>query len=329
MALCRPGLAVCFDFEFGFCFFFRVELQPTEPGPREEASETAARFPCGGAHVGGTILEQPLYLASMSHELRTPMNAIMGMTDLALAQDLPASAREFLQISKESSSQLLELLNEILDFSRIEAGRLEMESIRFSLIQTVEQVVKTLGARSYEKGLELICEMEDNLPPCVVGDPLRLRQVLVAEDTAANQKLVSHLLGQRGHLVTIAQNGAQAVAFLKEQPFDIVLMDVQMPELDGFQATAAIHQLVDPGKANIPIIALTAHALKGDEEKCLAAGMKSYLSKPLHAQELIQQVERIAEARDGSKISQDQNSNGRNSHSARSQVDLPDDHPWK
>ena len=119
------------------------------------------------------------FLASMSHELRTPMNAILGMTDLALDAQLPSNVRDYLQTSKESADLLLELLNEILDFSRIEAGRFELESAPVRLRKTVEQVVKTLGVRAYEKGLEVVYQVADELPDMVVGDPLRLRQVLM------------------------------------------------------------------------------------------------------------------------------------------------------
>ncbi len=97
------------------------------------------------------------FLASMSHELRTPMNAILGMTDLALGEPLPATARDYLQTARESADLLLELLNEILDFSRIEAGRFELESAPFGLRKTVEQVVKTLGDPGLRKGAGIWC----------------------------------------------------------------------------------------------------------------------------------------------------------------------------
>ncbi|MHB8899585.1 MAG: response regulator [Thermoguttaceae bacterium] len=510
------------------------------------------------------------FLASMSHELRTPMNAILGMTDLALGEQLPPTVRDYLQVSKDSADLLLELLNEILDFSRIEAGRFELECTPFHLVKTVEQVVKTLGIRAYEKSLELVYDLPGELPETVIGDPLRLRQVLMnlvgnaikftpkgevmvqaiveqrtqeavalrfavsdtgigiapenlerifspfmqadssttrrfggtglglaisqriinlmggriwvesqpgegstfhftvtlpivqepqghfqfasdhelfrgvpvlviaesatsrrillhslaswsmepdeasdvpsglakihqaaadnrnyrlvlcdaimpgidgftlaewlqkneqlatpmvlmlsvmdrqahpyqcrqvtktlclekpisrsallnaiakalrlegeisqaaagpprdipsvpirnlrillAEDTRANQKLVLHVLGNRGHAIRVADTGLKAVELLQREDFDIVLMDVQMPEMDGLAATAAIRRLDNAQKARVPIIAMTAHALKGDRERCLAAGMDAYLSKPIDGYEMIEMVERL------------------------------------
>ena len=109
----------------------------------------------------------------MSHELRTPMNAIMGMTDLALGEELSPTLRDYLQTSKQSADGLLELVNEILDLSRIEAGGFQLESTPFDLRKTVEQVVKTLGVRANEKGLELVCDL-GNVPTSTRGRSLAI-----------------------------------------------------------------------------------------------------------------------------------------------------------
>jgi CheY-like chemotaxis protein len=127
-----------------------------------------------------------------------------------------------------------------------------------------------------------------------VSAPARALRVLLAEDTPANQKLVASILIKRGHTVTVAETGQQALQFIELQDFDVILMDVQMPVLDGFQATTAIRKLINPRKATVPIIALTAHALKEDAERCLAAGMDAYLSKPIDVAELTSLIERLA-----------------------------------
>jgi len=115
--------------------------------------------------------------------------------------------------------------------------------------------------------------------------------VLVAEDTAVNRKLVSAVLGQRGHRVTAVENGREAVEALAREAFDLVLMDVQMPEMDGFEAARAIREAERASGAHVPIVALTAHALKGDRERCLEAGMDGYLAKPIDLDQLVAAVE--------------------------------------
>jgi signal transduction histidine kinase/CheY-like chemotaxis protein len=118
-------------------------------------------------------------------------------------------------------------------------------------------------------------------------------RILVAEDNAVNRKLVTALLGKRGHTVVSVVNGREAIAAVTESEFDIVLMDVQMPEMDGLEATAAIRKLEAVTGSHVPIIALTAHAMKGDREICVAAGMDEYLSKPLNPKQLFALIESL------------------------------------
>ncbi len=120
----------------------------------------------------------------------------------------------------------------------------------------------------------------------------RLRLLLV-EDTVANQRLVSRILGKRGHLVEVADDGAVAVKLVREKDFDVVLMDLHLPMMDGFEAAAAIRAIGEPGKSRVPIIALTAHSMQDDQDRCLEAGMNACISKPIDSRELIATVERL------------------------------------
>lgn len=122
-------------------------------------------------------------------------------------------------------------------------------------------------------------------------------QLLLIEDNVVNQKLATCLLEKRGHCVTVAGNGREAIALLKQQTFDVVLMDVQMPEMDGFEATRIIRSGEQKTGAHIPIIAMTAHAMKGDRERCLEVGMDAYVSKPLRPGELIDTIESLVQRR--------------------------------
>jgi two-component system, sensor histidine kinase and response regulator len=119
----------------------------------------------------------------------------------------------------------------------------------------------------------------------------RSLNVLLAEDNVVNQKLAILLLQRRGHTVTLATNGKEALAELRKRDFDLCLMDVQMPELDGLETTAAIRANEKGTSRHLPIVAMTAHAIKGDREICLAAGMDAYLSKPVRADELFRTIE--------------------------------------
>jgi PAS domain S-box-containing protein len=156
-----------------------------------------------------------------------------------------------------------------------------------------EAIARVLGAREQKGAIPLITRYS-------VGDalePMAVLRVLVAEDNAVNQRLAARLLEKRGHRVIVTANGREAVEALANQSFDLVLMDVQMPVMDGFEATAAIREREKHNGVHMPIIALTAHAMKGDRERCLAAGMDGYLSKPIRPPELDQILEKYVARR--------------------------------
>ena len=364
------------------------------------------------------------FLANMSHELRTPMNAIIGMIDVALPKAIDSTVQDCLQTVKGSADLLLMLLNDLLDSAKIESGRLELETAPFSLRRMLDQITRVLSVRASEKGLCFYCRMPDDTPDAVVGDRMRLQQILLnlagnaikftergdveislharsqdgeaclefairdtgigispsglerlfqpfsqadsstsrrfggtglglaiskslvemmggriwvesevgqgstfsfsvrlpltaelppgleapvalpatacaqlrillVEDNPANQKLATYILRGRGHLVETADNGQAAVYLTERNRYDVILMDVQMPGMNGLEATAAIRKRED-GRSRVPIVAMTAHAMRGDREQCLAAGMDGYLSKPINAQEMIASVETLA-----------------------------------
>jgi two-component system, sensor histidine kinase and response regulator len=172
-----------------------------------------------------------------------------------------------------------------------DAGRCRELGITAYLVKPIGQIelmqaIRTaLGEVRQEKGP----------PPLVTRHSLRERNrslhILLAEDNAVNQRVVVRLLEKRGYTLTVAADGKMALSALEKDRFDLVLMDVQMPGMDGFQATAAIRLKEKTTGTHIPIIAMTAHALKGDEERCLAAGMDAYVSKPVQLNELIETIE--------------------------------------
>jgi CheY-like chemotaxis protein len=179
-----------------------------------------------------------------------------------------------------------------------DAQRCRELGIAAYLIKPINQVelrhaiLKTLGATPQPE-LECLASAVS----AGAGQPVDLRpkalRVLVAEDNLVNQKLMIHLLEKRGYSVTVAENGLHAVEAIERQSFDLALMDVQMPEMGGFEATRIIREREIGSGHRLPIIALTAHAMKGDRERCLDAGMDDYLTKPIQLKALFETIERV------------------------------------
>jgi CheY-like chemotaxis protein/HPt (histidine-containing phosphotransfer) domain-containing protein len=154
------------------------------------------------------------------------------------------------------------------------------------LLDRIVSVVATVAAH----------EIAPDLQPC--GEPVsgRSLRILLAEDNAVNQRLAVRILEKRSHSVRVASSGRQALEAVSEEPFDILLMDVQMPEMDGFEATAAIRMRERHRGGHLPIVAMTAHAMKGDRERCLAAGMDGYVTKPLEVANLLRTIDSLVPA---------------------------------
>jgi CheY-like chemotaxis protein len=152
-----------------------------------------------------------------------------------------------------------------------------------------EAIARVLGAREQKGAIPLITRysLQD------ARDPMSCLRVLLAEDNPVNQLLATRLLEKRGHQVVVAANGREALEALGKDTYDLVLMDVQMPEMDGIEATIAIREMEKSSGRHLPVVALTAHAMKGDQERCLDAGMDAYLSKPIRPRELDDLLEKF------------------------------------
>lgn len=382
------------------------------------------------------------FLANLSHEVRTPLNSIIGL--LSIIEDGNArnedEVKQFISTARSSAESLLDVINAILDLSKIEAGKIELEKLNFNLRKVVDQAIMVVHQKAREKGIKIIEDLPPNDELNFVGDPTRIRQVyinllsnavkfteegeikikvevagqngskikifssiedtgigipadklselfkpysqvdgsegkkfggtglglvickeflnlmegdikvesaenvgtkfkfhfyvepalsnilgnkqtsdkehqnttlesmndqldktlveqrkkykiLLAEDNLINQKVAIRTLTSFGYQVDAVLNGEQAVSEHKSKNYDLILMDIQMPEVDGYTATKMIRKL-DAPLSSVPIIALTAHALLGDKEKCLVAGMNDYISKPVVAKEIVQIIDK-------------------------------------
>ncbi len=190
-----------------------------------------------------------------------------------LLEDTPLNAeqRELLRTLKNSADHLLALLNDILDFSKIEAGKLEIESVPVNLPALLQETLQLFQGRASEKGITLQLRLDPQTPPWVLGDPVRLRQIVA--NFLSNAVKFTH----EGRVELMARPSTKYAH-----------MDCQMPEMDGYEATRTLRAQ----GVQTPIIALTANALQGDREKCLACGMNDYLSKPLKADALQQMLQK-------------------------------------
>ncbi len=367
------------------------------------------------------------FLANMSHEIRTPMNAVIGLSNiLAMSESLSVREKEYIATLKSSADQLMTLINDMLDVSKIESSAIEFENIPFCPVQLVTDCVSIISVAAQRKGLSAKIEPAEYTTMEVIGDPLRIRQIimnllsnavkfteegevsvtfctkavekapetvhllitvrdtgigmssettsrifgkftqgdssitrkyggtglglaiskqlaelmggniqveselgqgaaftltlplkrytslevmdgedaqveqlstskairiLLVEDYVANILVATTILESFGYECEVAQSGREAISKLEYESFDVILMDVQMYGMDGFETTQHIRQKeAQENRTPIPIIAMTAHAMIGDKEKCLAAGMNDYISKPFNPKELQEKI---------------------------------------
>jgi CheY-like chemotaxis protein len=181
------------------------------------------------------------------------------------------------------------------------SDRLPESVARCEQIGVHEYLVKPIGKWELQEALQRVAESPPGpktpaCPETASAVSSRKLHVLVAEDSLINQKLAAALIGKLGHEAVVANNGKEALAAWESQPFDLILMDIQMPEMDGLQATRMIREREQQQGTHVPIVAVTAHVLPEDREKCLLAGMDEYLGKPINVQELANVIETVVDS---------------------------------
>jgi CheY-like chemotaxis protein len=212
------------------------------------------------------------FLSNMSHEMRTPMNAILGMAAIGKASaDVEKKDYAFEKI-EDASIHLLGVIDDILDMAKLDAeGKGSIFAFNARLRRAGESAAREGGAGEGEAG---------------APDDFSKYRVLLADDVELNREIVQSFLEPTGIAIDCAENGEEVVALFRAHPerYDAIFMDLQMPKMDGYEATKRIRALKLPRAKEIPIIALTANVFREDVEKCLASGMNDHLGKPLDPQ---------------------------------------------
>jgi PAS domain S-box-containing protein len=213
------------------------------------------------------------FLVKMSHNIRTPMNGILGMAQLLSTTNLTPEQQDFIETIQDSGKTLLTIVNDILDFSKIESGRFNLQQELVSVPSILPSVCEQLEKPIIPK-IELDSQMAEKFP----------LRILLAEDNLVNQKVACQIIKKLGYQVDVVNNGIEAVKAVESKTYDLVFMDVEMPEMDGLNATKEIRQklTIQP-----KIVALTANVLLEDYHGCLDAGMDDYISKPIRINEII------------------------------------------
>lgn len=253
------------------------------------------------------------FLSRMSHDIRTPMNVIMGFTNIALQHaDDPGKMKECLEKIRVSGGNLQELIDDVLDISRIESGEFKIVSQLVKLPELFDFYCQAIAGMAEAKNIRFSGKLHDISHNVLLSDQIRLGQiymnllsntvkytpekpltVLVAEDNDLNYEITAEQLrGYRVHCVR-AVNGQDCLQRIEQaapDEFDAILMDMQMPVMNGLEATAAIRKLDSETAEHIPIIALTANAYHENIQKCLAAGMNAHLSKPINIDRAVRTI---------------------------------------
>lgn len=414
----------------GFLIYFFTQRRITQSSRiqkwlREKVKEKTKELEEEKVRAENSERAKEQFLANMSHEIRTPLNAIVGLTRLLLEKDPKPDQLKYLNSIKHSSDNLLVIINDILDLSKIEAGKINFEKIDFNIKEQLETVLTTFRLNAEEKSIGLEYHIDDDVPAVIVGDPYRLNQIimnltsnaikftekggitirvscvektehnallqfnvidtgigiaadkldyifniftqetssttrrfggtglglsiskrlvelqhgtisvasepgkgsdfsftirfgisdksadhltpkgkpvvseklanlkiLLAEDNEFNQMVAVDTLEELIENVTvdIAKNGKEAVDKIIANKYDVVLMDIQMPEMDGYEATRLIRSNSDASINAIPIIAMTASVIKAEVDKCYESGMNAFVGKPFTTEELIEKI---------------------------------------